>query len=233
MVMGMPSIRTSKTTPTKTALSRREAAPSGRAAIALTFGCVAAVLLAYVWYISVGSWTTWPESGTYFDQQARAFLHGQLALELPPDPQLLALENPYDPAQRGQMEFPRDMSLHNGRFYLYFGPVPALVLLVPRLFIGTEIGDQHLTFIFASGLFVVLSIMALKLWRRFFADRPLWSLGVGLLALGLSMPSLWLLSTPAVYSAAVLSAACFQVVGLYAAFHAVELEVERHLRARC
>ena len=53
-----------------------------------------------------------------------ALLHGQLAMRTPPDPQLLALANPYDPVQREGIYALWDMVLHNGKYYCYYGPAP-------------------------------------------------------------------------------------------------------------
>src|SRR5688572_26395421 len=58
------------------------------------------IILGYVWLVSLGLWTTWPSSTNYYDQLASAFSQGQLSLALQPDPALLTLENPYEPANR-------------------------------------------------------------------------------------------------------------------------------------
>jgi len=44
------------------------------------------VLLAYVWWVSLGLWSPWTPSTNYYDLMATAFRHGQLALEVEPDP---------------------------------------------------------------------------------------------------------------------------------------------------
>ena len=56
------------------------------------------IILAYLWWVSLGLWVHFPPSTNYYDLQATAFSHGQLALEVQPDPALLQLENPYEPA---------------------------------------------------------------------------------------------------------------------------------------
>jgi hypothetical protein len=55
------------------------------------------VIIIYIWLMSAGLWTTWPSTTNYYDQLATAFQHGHPALEIEPDPALLALSNPYDP----------------------------------------------------------------------------------------------------------------------------------------
>src|SRR6187455_485414 len=85
------------------------------------------VLLFYLWLVTLGLWTDFPPSTNYYDLQANAFLHGQLALEVEPDPALLALENPYEPADRENIPVLWDATLYQGKYYLYWGPVPAVL----------------------------------------------------------------------------------------------------------
>jgi len=54
-----------------------------------------------------------------------SFLRGQLSLLEEPNPQLTELQNPYDPAQR-TVPYHWDASYYKGKYYLYWGPVPAL-----------------------------------------------------------------------------------------------------------
>ena len=61
---------------------------------------------------------------------ATAFEHGSFSLEAKPNPALLALPDPYDPSARAGINYPKDFSLYKGRYYLYFGPVPALILAI-------------------------------------------------------------------------------------------------------
>jgi hypothetical protein len=67
---------------------------------------------------------------TYYSQLAEAFRHGQLSLLTPPKPQLLALADPYLPALNAPYRM-HDASLYGGKYYLYFGPAPVLVLHMP------------------------------------------------------------------------------------------------------
>ena len=184
--------------------------------------CLVAVLAFYVWLVSVGTWSHWPSLTAVYDQLASAFLHGQLALESEPDPALLAVPDPYDPAARKGIPFPLDVSLYEGKFYLYFGPVPALVLAAAKLLAPGRLGDAYLVFVFTAGLFIVQSLFALNIWKRFFQDAPLWSLAFALLVLGLAAPAGWLLSTASIYSASIMGGAFFFCAGLYSAFRALD-----------
>jgi len=180
------------------------------------------VLATYVWLISCGLWTKWPATTTYYDQLAASFSHGNLALETKPDPALLALPDPYDPAARASLQVPTDVSLYNGKYYLYFGPIPALLLMVARLFSPGVIGDQYLVFVFVSGIFVLQSLLLVKIRERFFPELSPWLLSAGVLAAGLICPFGWVLSLPTVYNAAITGGELFFLAGFYSAFKALD-----------
>src|SRR3954471_417762 len=119
-------------------------------AVLIPFAIVAIVDL---WIVSAGRWTRWPEYSALNDTLADAFRHGQTSLLKQPPPELVALANPYDArANRAARESgAHDLALFRGRYYLYWGPVPALLLAaVKSIFpgIGT-IGDQYLAYAFA------------------------------------------------------------------------------------
>ncbi len=183
------------------------------------------ILVVYVWFISVGSWTQWPTVRTYLDQLATAFAHGHTWLDASPDPALLALPNPYNPTQRQGVPYPLDVSLYQGRFYLYFGPTPALLLLIAKLFRPGVIGDQYPDFVFTYGLAVVQSLLILKICRRFFAELSPGILAISVIAAGLIGPYTWLLSDPEIHNAAIVAGQFFFLLGLYTAFDAIDAEL--------
>ena len=180
------------------------------------------VLVLYVWLISYGLWTKWPGTTTYYDQLASSFSQGKLSLELKPDPALLALPNPYDPSARAGLQVPTDISFYKGKFYLYFGPVPALLLMIARIFVHGAIGDQYLVFSFITGIFITQSFFLIKLWQRFFPDIPPWLIPPSIVLIGLICPIGWILSLPTVYNAAIAGGAFFFLFGFYLAYNALD-----------
>jgi hypothetical protein len=88
-------------------------------------------------------------NASYYDELADAFLAGQTYfLRLPPSA-MMALPDPYDPNDnesfRIHPEIPgerytgvHDLSLYNGRLYLLYGPVPALMLIPLRAMVGHD-----------------------------------------------------------------------------------------------
>jgi len=181
-------------------------------------------LVAYVWFISCGLWVEWPNTTNDYTQLASAFQHGSLALEAKPSPALLALHNPYDPGERHSLNYPLDYSLYNGKYYLYFGPTPALFLLLLRLLGFDNIGDQTLSFVFAAGIFIVQSLLIIKIWRRFFHTIPAWMIPLCILFCGLMSPMPWILTLARVYEAASTGGQFFFLAGLYFLIIAMERE---------
>ena len=66
-------------------------------------------------------------SEEYYAALAANLLHGRTTLPVRPRPELLRLEDPYDP-QENHLYRSQDASLYKGRYYLYFGVVPAVTL---------------------------------------------------------------------------------------------------------
>jgi hypothetical protein len=197
-----------------------------------TLPAILLILVCYVWLTSIGTWTTWPARSSYYDMLASAFRHGQLFLELKPDPVLLSLPNVYDPAQRQDLPYLPDASLYQGRYYLYFGPVPALILVVAGAIVPGVISDEVLVFAFTCGILLVLCLLMIKIWGRFFPRVPPWMVGCSILLVGLISPSGWMLGNrAAVHDTAIAGGQVFFLAGLCAALEAFAGESVRRSRA--
>lgn len=84
---------------------------------------------------------------SYYWHLADGFLQGQLHLPIEPDQRLLNLENPFSRFERRDIPYIWDASLYKGRYYLYFGPVPALVAYIPfKLIFGLYPSDNFVIF---------------------------------------------------------------------------------------
>lgn len=183
----------------------------------LSIPLVLLVIIVYVWFISVGQWTKWPTITAYYDWLATAFTHGHTHIEIQPDPKLLALANPYDPRQRSGIPTPLDISFFNRKFYLYWGPVPALLLAIVRPFLQGEIGDQYLVFGFITGIFIVQVLVLFELWNEAYRQLPVWVFLATIPVVGMILPYNWMLMTPRVYDAAIAGSQFFLITGFYMA----------------
>ncbi|MDD2923261.1 MAG: hypothetical protein PHQ36_13325 [Anaerolineales bacterium] len=176
-----------------------------------------AILIFYVWCVSIGTWSTWYYETNYYDLQAAAFRHGQIALEVPPDPKLLAFNgfDVYEPSNREGIPVLWDATLYKGRYYLYWGPAPALVLAAVKLFYTKEVGDNILTFAFLSGTFLLLVLVILELRKKYFSETPHWAVLLGIAFAGLVNPMTYILFEPRTYEAAIIAAQFFLIFGTY------------------
>jgi len=97
----------------------------------------------------------------HYEYLAEGFLHGHTYLSIDPSPELLKLKNPFDPAANAPYRL-WDASLYKGRFYLYFGPTPVLVMLPWRILTGHMLPQR-----LAAAAFAVIGLAALArlLWE--------------------------------------------------------------------
>jgi len=185
-----------------------------------TFPILIFVILVYIWFASSGSWTDWHSATNYYANLAMGFKEGELYLPTEPNPKLLNLSNPYDPVIRQGVRVPVDYSLYNGKFYLYWGPVPSIILVMISPFTRGRVGDLYLAFSFISGIFLLQFLLALTIWDRFFRDLPKWILALSILVLGLITPWTYMLVNEPngrIYEAAISGGQFFLVRGFLVA----------------
>jgi hypothetical protein len=176
---------------------------------------LAFTLLVYTWLATTGKWYPLTPTSSYYDLQAQGFLHGQLSLLKTPPPELLALENPYDVNARRNLAYVWDTSLYQGRYYLYWGPIPALLGAGFRAITGNALGDETLSFIFLCLLAVTQAFWLVELRRLFFPrSAPIW-LAVFICAVGLSNPIPYDIARMKIYEASIISGQFFLLSGLF------------------
>jgi hypothetical protein len=120
--------------------------------------CAALVCACYFWAVrAAGTPFHWGhELGGYYNYLGRAFAAGQLHVPIEPSPELLAQPNPWDPAVPGEYKM-HDMALYNGRYYLYHGGAPALLLFAPwRLATGHDLPENFALALMCSAGFLLL-----------------------------------------------------------------------------
>ncbi len=176
-----------------------------------------AVELLYVWFVSVGHMTTWPDETNFYGMLAESFLKGQVALPLEPSPLLAGLNNPYSYAERSGISTPMDASYFDGKYYMYWGPAPAVILSAWELIAGQSLGDEQVVFLAVSTVFVFSTLILLYIQRRYFPSLPSWLLFLGIVIVATIHPLLWILNWPAIYHGAIASSQAFLVAGLFMA----------------
>ena len=189
---------------------------------ALTAAAVAVVLWFYHWTVkSAWGYDSWGESD-YYNLLVQGYRQGHLYLNKQPSPELLALADPYDPAQNGPHRLP-DTSYFRGHYYLYFGAAPAVALMWPYAAItGREMLTGVAVMIFVSVAFLAATGLWLAVRRRYFPASSAWVAPAGVLALGFGTHLLALARRPMWWELPIAAGIAFSLlalVGVYRAIH--------------
>ena len=131
-------------------------------------------------------------SDTQYQNLANSLLHGHTWLNLPVSAGLKSLKNPYSLSARlaigkqGQFSF-WDHAFYHGKYYCYYGIIPALIFFVPyQFFTGHYLstGWAILTALMIATVFATLLIV--RIAKLYFADASvgtvlsaIWILGLG------------------------------------------------------
>ncbi|WP_158214214.1 hypothetical protein, partial [Bifidobacterium vansinderenii] len=117
-----------------------------------------------------------------YQHLADAFLNGHLYLDLPVDPQLAQLQNPYDYTARhdfGSESAPVfwDYAFFDGKYYTYFGALPALLMFVPfKAITGQWMPTSLAIMIMGVISIILLSVLVASVAKRYFADTASWGM---------------------------------------------------------
>ena len=180
-----------------------------------------AIEAVYVFFVSAGRLTHWPTYLTFLDDQAEGFRGGHLHLAIEPPAALLAKANPFDPAWKPLWYW--DASLYNGHYYLYWGPVPALLLAGWKtlLRVHARVGDQYVVFVLASLQALAGMLLIDRARRRLFPALPGIFVALAVAVFAFANPTLYNLARAGVYEAAIVGGHAFLICGLLFAFHAL------------
>jgi hypothetical protein len=156
-------------------------------------------------------------SQNYYNLLSDGFLGGHLHLLKAPDPSVLALPNPYDPAANQNVALGiHDLSLYHDKLYLYWGPTPALLLFIPfRLLPFGDLTDTLAIFLFAFVGFCFSVACLRALASRFAPGAPRWMLGAATVALAFGNALPFTLRRVAIYEIAIVAGFCLSFIALY------------------
>jgi hypothetical protein len=174
-----------------------------------------ASILVLTTYVGLNTTATVPVADSapqsYYQMLTEAFLSGRTYLSLEPDPRLRALADPWAGAQG----IPRahDATYYNGKYYLYFGSGPVLMLMAPwHIATGTYLRDGTATCIFASAGFLLSGLFYLRLKRRFFPELSPWWTFAAVLAVGWGSFVPFIVASPRIYDVPIACGfACFML----------------------
>lgn len=195
-------------------------ARSRRTWIALVITALVLEVL-YVFVVSAGLWTRWSFYVAYLNDQAEGFRHGHLHLSVEPPHALAVAANPLAGENAGMWYW--DVSLYHGHYYLYWGPVPALMLAAGKILfrVQTPLGDPVMVFALATLQLAAVTWTIGRSARALFDDPPISLQVLALVVLGLANPVLYNLARGAVYEAAIVGGHAFLMLGVAFAVEAL------------
>jgi Flp pilus assembly protein TadD len=162
----------------------------------LVGGACAFIISFYFWKAAhaVSELGNLEPSGAYYNLLADGFRKGQLSVAIEAPPELSRLPDPYAPTanavyrkhmfEEGRLH---DMSFYKGRLFLYFSPIPALLLFWPyHALSGGYLFHSTAVAIFCSVALLIAAGLIHACWRRYFSHvHPAWLATVAL-ALGMA-----------------------------------------------
>jgi len=176
----------------------------------------------YCWTVRSAGGLGPPKGDDRYHQLVEGFRRGHLYLPQPPRPELMALADPYDPAQNHDWRMP-DASYFRGHYYLYFGATPVVTLMWPYEWLtGKAMACGMAVLVFALAGYAALGGLWLALRRRYFPDSAPWVAALGLLILGLATHILALARRPELWELSIASAFAWTMLGwvaVYAGLH--------------
>jgi len=176
---------------------------------------VVGVLYSYVFFASIGRISEWTTHTTFNDWLAEGFRLGQLDLNVRPNELLLQQADPFEHHHRWLWIW--DASLYKGRYYNYWGPLPAALIAAGKVLFGVPstvpIGDHYPGFAFAALTFVCLALLVDELGRKLYRV-PLWLSACTVLVVAYAYTLPTLLARLAVYESAILGGQAFLLAGV-------------------
>jgi len=162
------------------------------------------------------------KTSEYYPLLTDTFLAGRTSLLVEPDPRLLALPDPRNPAANQPYRL-HDASLYKGKYYLYFGPVPVLVLFLPyKLLTGSHLPTRAAVALFSIIGYASSCALLFVLIRRLKWLCPFWLAAAAVTSLGTSSLVYFLVRRASFYEAAIASAYCMTAAGFLALAHGLK-----------
>jgi hypothetical protein len=189
----------------------------------LLIGLVAVLVVAYlyVFFASAGRMYPWNYATSYYNLLADGLRAGHLHLSVEPRPELLAMADPTDLKHESLWLW--DASLYQGHYYLYWGPVPGILLAIIKsiLRMTREVQDQYIVWSFVFARFILGAALLRTVASHFSARASSWTTMLAIAVWAFANPTPYLLARGAVYEVAIASGQFFLVAGVFCAFRGI------------
>ena len=160
---------------------------------------------------------------------------GSLYLKQEPSEEFKNLENPYDfitrenpPIIRGR-DFVWDSAYYNGKFYVYFGILPAIMIFLPYFLItGKYLQTSFVCLGVSVIILILLKEILCKFIKRYFEELPFKLVVLFLITLFAGSMILYMNGAARVYELLILSGVCFVLAGILCVLKSMEEPEKRY-----
>jgi hypothetical protein len=192
-------------------------------ASAVAWAC-AAIIAGYFWcaYPAVPQYGLFDPSQQHFNQLVAGFRSGQLSLKQSPAPEMARLADPYDPAQNGDYRL-HDASYFHGRYFIYYGVTPALILFWPYVALtGHYLAQKYAVAIFCSLGLLIGAALIREIRRECYPGIGTGVLVASVVAFGTVSGVAFLVRRPEMYEVSISCAYAMTVAALAALWRSLD-----------
>lgn len=171
-----------------------------------------------------------------YQELAEAMAQGQVSLLAEPPEELSGMENPYDYEARAlvmenakpdeQWSIQWDHCFYNGKYYVYFGVVPVVLLYLPYYCItGQHISNYVVVFLFSVVLLLAIMGVISQIIRKWFPKTPFLSYLLLNELVVISCGLIYMCKRPDFYTIPIIAGLAFGMSGLYLWLSSEKLEI--------
>lgn len=128
-----------------------------------------------VWNTDAVNWHKNMEHHQQYYRLVESFKEGHFYLNDEVPAKLKAMENPYDTAARdaNRVNYKWDHAYHNGKYYCYFGALPAVLLYLPyNLITGKNLPNYTALYIFGVITMIGILVLLWEIIKKWYRDTP-------------------------------------------------------------
>ena len=164
------------------------------------------------------------ETDLYNENLVKALSKGKVAISDTPDnSKLEELENPYDSIERGKIERDKDYiwdaAYYNKQYYVYFGVLPAILIMVPYYLITKKLMySATVTLIFSLVSVPVLDFLVRKIFEKYFKELPFKYMALSSVMMIVGTSLIWINVAPRFYELVTVAGFFFAILGFLLIF---------------
>lgn len=188
---------------------------------AITTAAVIALLIGFAWALvhinPICITSPWPHHKQY-QELAEVMAKGHFYLDAEASEELLNAENPYDTIylQANGIDYLADYAYYDGKYYVYFGVVPELLLYLPfYMLTGHHLPNYMAVFIFYCGFILAVFALYREIIKRWFVHMPYFIYLMTCILTVCCGNYLFVIARPDLYDTPIMAANMFTVCGLF------------------